>query len=129
MGMGYGSCYADCVKQGFVKRTCPKEFKAFIKAIDDDKDVDFDFVANRLNFEPTDEVPEPVLTVYGKLIEAFKKATGLDLRLSFHNSEDEGDRYDDINGAYWWVNGVYQLTPAGEKYKKHITRSNFVIFG
>ena len=129
MSMGYGSAHADTVEQKFVKKTCPKEFKAFIKAIDDDGNADFDFVANQCNFDPTDEVPEPILDAYVTLCKAFEAKTGLQLGLGFHNSDDEGSCYDDINGAYWWVGNVYQMTPAGKKYEKFITRENFVQFG
>jgi len=129
MSSGYGAAYADCVEQKFVKRTCAKEFKAFIKEIDDEGNVDFDFVANQFNFEPVEEVPDPIVRAYRALCEAFKNKTGLALNLGFHDQHDDGDRYDDINGAYWWVDGVYQRTPAGEKYKDDIQRCSFVQYG
>jgi len=130
MGMGYASAHADCVEQKFVEENCPKEFQAFIKAIDDpESDVDFDFVAKQLNFEPAEEVPEPIVTAYKKLCEVFERKTGLVLGLGFHDQHDEGDRYDDVDGAYWYVGGVYRLSVAGEKYEDHITRKNFVQYG
>jgi hypothetical protein len=64
------------------------------------------------------------------LQEAFKKKSGgLDLALGFHDSDDRGDRYDEVNGLYWWVDGMYQLTAAGKRFRKDVTRKFFVQFG
>ena len=47
---------------------------------------------------------------------------------------DEGDRYDDVNGAYWSVDGLYEETKKFKDFKKKfkkikIERSHFVNFG
>lgn len=63
------------------------------------------------------------------LREAFTKKTGLTLYLGFHNSSDEGDRYDEVKGAYWGVGGMYELTKAGKEMDKYVDRRMFVQYG
>jgi hypothetical protein len=52
--------------------------------------------------------------------------------LGFHDKDEQGDRYDDVNGYYWWVDNVYQKTPQAKKFEKlghAIERKFFVTFG
>jgi hypothetical protein len=49
-----------------------------------------------------------------------KKTEGVELYLSFHDSEAEGSRYDDVNGAFWCLGAIYQLTPQAKKLKKRV---------
>ena len=127
--MGYGAGHADCVDQSFVKKQCPKEFKAFLKAIEDSGNFDFDCVARAASYDQVEEdCSKEILEAYVNLTTAFEKKTGLSLYLGFHDKTEEGDRYDDVDGAYFWVDKVFTLTPAGKKYQKHITRCNFVQF-
>ena len=130
MGMGYSSGYADTVKDEFVMETCPVEYRAFRLAIDDDKNADTASVARAAAYDGVkDEFPGAIANAYGNLCSAFAAKTGLSLGLSFHDQESEGDRYDELDGTYWYVEGAYALTPAGEKYKGWITRQHFVNFG
>ena len=74
-----------------------------------------------------DQMTEPEKK-YLALRKAFEEKTGLEIGVFYHD-RDEGDRYDDFFGRAWWVDGVYQYTPAGEKYKSKITRKSFVTYG
>ena len=47
----------------------------------------------------------------------------------FHNADNDGDRYDDVSGGFFHVDGVYRLTPAGKKFAGKIERKFFVTFG
>jgi hypothetical protein len=127
MGMGYAANYADTVEQDFVKDICPQEFEAFIQALTN-KDINLDeFAQTWRDYSPKEEKREPYKT-YQALCEAFNKKTGLNLYLDFH-SEDEGDRYDDVNGVMWCVDGVHELTKAGKKHQKQIQRKFWVSLG
>ena len=78
-------------------------------------------------------------TLLMKLKKAFRKATlvkragrkraGLELGLGYHDQENNGDRYDEIAGTFWYVDGAYDLTPAGAKFKKLFERKTFVELG
>ena len=62
---------------------------------------------------------------------AFEKKTGLTLYFDSYD-EDGGDRYDNPNdkdGCIFCVDGMVQLTPAGEKYKDIITERRWTQFG
>lgn len=130
MSMGYASGYADTVDENTVKEFCPAEFKAFMETVEQSSQ-SLDEVARLTNFSPIDEdeIDKDVYQAYIRLQEAFERNTGLTLDLSFHDADEEGDRYDDVNGPFWAVDGVYQITPAGKKMMSFINRVNFVTFG
>jgi hypothetical protein len=68
-----------------------------------------------------------------RLAESFTQATmvegaGLELSPDYHNP-DNGDRYDEVAGGFFRVEGAYQLSPSGKKYAGRIERASFVEFG
>ncbi|MEE9539963.1 MAG: hypothetical protein V3V85_00535, partial [Candidatus Thorarchaeota archaeon] len=63
---------------------------------------------------------------YHRLRADFETTTGLEVGLAHHNSEDEGSRYDGVSGPYWWIGGMYQLTPAGERMKDRVEQQSWV---
>ena len=142
MSMGYSAGMADVITEAAIKKICPKEFNAFKSLLAKYK-VDFENLAKAMDnysdeifigveLSPEDE--EKVKTSFDRAFKflraAFKKQSGgLELNLAFQDSNESGDRYDEINGAYWWVDGMYQLTPAGKKYRRSVERKFFVHFG
>lgn len=142
MSMSNYASYADCVEDEFVKEQCPQEHKALLDILDK-YEVDFDKfayeVANggdvRIELAMTveiDQSDEPekaaneIMDVYDKLLTVFNDKTDLDLYMSYHEAQDRGD---EISGWSWSVEGVYQLSPAGKKYKDKITRKHWTVFG
>ena len=82
-----------------------------------------------------DQIVEDVFNEYDKLItnlkNAFNKKTGLTLYFDSYD-EEGGDRYDnpgDKEGCIFCVEGMVQLTPAGEKFKDIITERKWTQFG
>lgn len=126
MGMGHFANYADTVEQLFVEEVCGLELGAFLGALKT-AGVELEHFARDNEYGEGDWGDE-VDQAYCELVENFEKATGLTLSVEYH-SENDGDRYDDVTGVYWEVSGVYQRTPAGEKYAAKITRAFFVTFG
>jgi hypothetical protein len=130
MSMGHGANYADVVDEKFVQDTCPKELEAFLTAVEDHDSVDLENVAHDLELGDDNGYLTPkIKRTYKALVKAFNKKTGLVLGIGYHSIEDNGDRYDDINGVYWSVGGVWTRTPAGKKHQAKITRSFFVTCG
>lgn len=130
MGMGYGANMATTVSELFVAKMCPKEYRDFRSAIETEGD--FDTFAQQNAREEIEEYPESKLALT-ELQQAFYKATttegrGLTLDVEYHDHE-EGDRYDDVDGAYWCVGNVEERTPAGQRFADHIRTSFFVTFG
>ncbi len=138
MGMGYGAGYADVVTENFVKKNAPKEFRLFQKALEE-FEIDIEQFASAIEFndqnyyleslDDPDKAEKAMPKIWKKLQKAFHINTGLNLFLGFHDSNDDGDRYDDVNGAYWCVSGAWTMTPAGKKFQRSIKRAFFVTFG
>ena len=140
MGMGYASCQVDTIDEDFIKEQCPTEFQEFVDSFEEeDNNSEFDTIDDFARFVGNEDLNnadyklrEPELK-YIALCRAFETKTDLEIGLFYHDSED-GDRYDDFTGRAWQVNGVYQYTPAGEKYKDKIQAqmdagSNFGVTG
>ena len=126
MGMGHGANHADVIEQDEIKKLVPDELDAFLKECEEQDCLEN--VAQNIAYD-SEELPKEVVSKYDTLIKSFNDKTDLDLEIRFHDSSSMGDRYDDVDGIFWSLDGVYQLSPAGEKYEKIITRKFFVTFG
>lgn len=78
-----------------------------------------------------EEVLKEIETLLGNICAHFNSQTGLYLDLAFHDSMEYGDRYDDVDGAFWALTGVTELTPAGKKATEQglVWQAHFVHFG
>jgi hypothetical protein len=126
------ACYADTVKEEFVKKMCPKEYKAFMRCLDDSDTLDLGEFAREYLYTSDDKDMNRVCKLFGKLCIAFEKATqpsaglnGLSLSLVYKEAEDRGD---ELNGVGWEVGGVYMYSPAGSKFQNEITRLSWTEF-
>jgi hypothetical protein len=82
-----------------------------------------------------DKIVEDIFEQYEQLIinlqNSFNKNTGLSLYFDHYDTEG-GDRYDnpgDKDGCIFCVNGMVQLTPAGEKFKDIISERKWTQYG
>jgi hypothetical protein len=125
MSMGYSACFSEVIDND-----------TLIKVVGDKALVD-DFVQQYDNYDFGNlsrfELNESLNTYHNKkrdeskyaeiykawhkLYTAFKEATGLTLLVDYHDKEDDGDRYDEVNGMFFClcVSELYQPT---EKYQK-----------
>ena len=89
-----------------------------------------------MRLELTEEkIVEDIFDKYEQLVAnlktVFHQKTGLNLCFDYYD-EDGGDRYDgpnDKDGCIFCVDGMVQLTPAGEKYKDIINERRWTQFG
>jgi hypothetical protein len=127
MGMGYGANFADTIEQGELIKIAPKEWKALEKSVEkDEEDMDF----NLSEIASGNEIEERIKTEYDNFVDAVYKNTGMDVEVFYHNSEDQGDRYDEVEGVFWHVNNAYIKNPKitrGNQQK--IERQFFVTYG
>jgi len=122
MSMGYGANYVDVIEEKKVKEICSKEFNILQDAIDE-TDLTWEDVSRSASYEDVDkECGEKIYKAYIALLDTFEKKTGLQLGLAFHDTENDGDIYDDVKGTYWWVDGMYELTSSGKKMQKFVKR-------
>jgi len=135
MGSGYAACWVDIVEEKFIKKTCPKEWDVWerVSAEAGLSSYELTEIAENvyLNLKPKNEEKKAkaVRMVYLSLFRAFKKKTGLGLELGYHDCDNDGDRYDGVDGFYWSVSNVWQYTPAGKKNKHFIRTVGFVNYG
>ena len=130
MGMGYAGCQVLIIEEDFIKEQCPTEFQEFMDSFEDNSEFESidDFAMAFENGEIEDDSEQKFVLKYMALYEDFEKKTDLKISLCYHDSEN-GDRYDDFTGRAWEVDGVFQYTPAGEKYKDKIKKQSYVMFG
>ena len=135
MSSGHGANFAEVIKEDFVKEICPGELHIFLRELENNESIDLgeftqdvvpELVISRAG---NDKDTLPYIVAYVELCLTFEQLTGLSLKLAFHDQESEGDCYDEVDGVYWRVGNVYQLTPAGEKYKNKIERAFYVTAG
>lgn len=131
MGMGHAAAYADTVEESFIAEVAPMELGVLMDALEKEEHTLEDF-AQDAQYDGalgTNDFGDEVIQAYDNLLNKFKEVTGLQLDLSYHDRDSEGDRYDDVDGAFWTVGGVYELSEAGKKYQDKITRAHYVNFG
>ena len=145
MSMGYGANFADVIKPealgvvvgdkklvaGFVKKFNGYELGEYessdelVQTLNGDAPMDLD--TDRAAFKKLE-------ADWKKISSKFKEVTGLDIYVEYHDSENEGSRYDDVDGMYFSVGGLWQPTKKFREFKKKfgddaITRSFYVTFG
>ena len=144
MGMGYGGNYADVIEFEGVKEIVPEPAKKFEDFLEKNKIVLSDAIKalaeedggclDSIDEKDYDHLYAELETEFEVLNKAFQEQTKvggdscLELTPMFHD-EDSGDRYDEVEGGFFHVDGMYCLSPAGEKFKGKIERKFFVSFG
>jgi hypothetical protein len=154
MGMGTFAVNSFVIEYDDLKKICPDEITAienekFFGDIlwtgiaqwqtwddpDQLKDGMYDSYANVPEEEDIDDIVEQYVEIYDKHItnlkNSFNTKTGLTLYFDHYDMEG-GDRYDnpgDKDGCIFCVDGMVQLTPAGEKYKDIVTPRRWTQYG
>jgi hypothetical protein len=130
--MGMGMCPVSTwrIYDAKLGQLCPRQFGALQKSLESNE-MTIEGLADCLARE--EDVPEDVMKAYERLCVAFNKKTKkrsstLDLTLSYH-SDSDGDRYDDVRGAFWEVTGVQTLTPAAKAIRNGLERVQYVVYG
>ena len=121
MGMGYAANFDWVISKEDLEKICGEEVR-MIDFLCDKFGVSWDQIASAyvyhdsINFyniddeEEAERMDSEVFDTLSELTKKFKAKTNLELELGYHNSSDNGDRYDDIDGVYFSVSGAYKLT-------------------
>jgi len=140
MSMETSACYADIVDESFVKEISPKAFKRLKELVDNAKSSLGDFsieilsmttnyegdIEGELGMDLDEEDACLISNAYQFLCMDFQNKSGLSLDLKYHAKEDRGD---EVDGYFWTVGCVYELSAAGKKYKKEIERKYWTVWG
>ena len=129
MGMGYGANFAYTISIENMRKFFPNEMAKLEKEIEEeDKDLDY-------FFRYVDEFEDaPVMLALKKLQKAFEDFTRVGDECltpypAFHDSVEEGDRYDDVDGAFFDIDGAEKLTEPAKKFADYLEKSFWVTFG
>ena len=130
MGMGIYACSANCVNMDFIREICPNELDEFLVTLDR-FDISFDNFCSATQYDDDiatlDDLEQDLVdAIYDLLVLEFNKKTDLELGVIYHSSEDRGD---ELDGGSFTVDGVFQYTPAGEKYKDKIEEKVWTVWG
>ena len=128
MGMGHAAAYADVIEQDSVKKICPVSYSEFLDALGGD-DCDIEEFAMEYQFDSAEDFAPTAFETFGILQANFECDTGLGLGIAHHQSDECGDRYDEVDGTYFYVNGMYELSEGGKKLENLVQRKTFVQFG
>lgn len=150
MSMGYGANYADVVADQTVQKIVGKklldDFMEKYEAVLDSDELTLFDITDTLNDTAVREPDKvfnddsPTMAALRKAWHAvhdkFKEQTDVDLLVGFHSKEDEGDRYDEVDGLYFCIypEDLYQPTPAYLKMMERfgedvVERKFYVSFG
>lgn len=148
MSMGHSAVFSVVIEEEDLEKLKLEELSLFYQAVEDagatvenvaavvrfeDYDIDDMYYEDDPTEDEALERTRPIIDAYEKLHEAFKARTGLGLFLNVHNSKDEGDIYDDVNGCFWELSfsDVYMLTPEAEKLQETIPFDiqHYVVYG
>jgi len=86
-------------------------------------------ITNEFNPEEIEELEEVSKNLYETIQKEFRNKTNLELFLNYHNSDEYGSTYDDVNGYFWEIGGAYTHSPAGKKLKYKLKNISFVVQG
>lgn len=144
MAMGTSACYADVIDVKDVKKIAPISYKNFLKVLKEQKVTLEDFAKQyqygdieNLKCEKAwiqladyfNENTKTIVTIPGKgLSDAYRLGEGLQLSIGFHDIDGEGDKYDEVNGVFFSVDGMYCLTPTGKAFNHVVTRKFYTQF-
>ena len=130
MSMGHSACTAWTISDEDCAKVCKKAWNNMVLALGD-KNMSLDELAQHIDMDDydIDVVPVYIMDAVHGFRKAFEKKTGLSISLGYHNSDDEGDRYDDIDGHFWDLGGVTYMTAKAKRLGEKIKFSTWVTFG
>lgn len=157
MSMGYGAGFTLKVKEEVLEKLVPEQIKTFlnqmeeadfsttdfltaieeIKINEDNWENALDTLIEEMESEDVNEnikVAENAVKAWIDLRNSFEKATGFPLYMGYHNSEEYGSEYDEVEGIYFSLNfnDVYEETESMKKAKEKgmdYDMSFFVTYG
>ena len=130
MGMGHAASYADVIEENTLAKLLPVEYAAFEQALADGGSSLDDFASIQRGARRK-ECSVVSNKTFKALCDAFtRKFKGLSLELLYHNVEDDGSRYDGVDGAFWHVDGLWVMSPGAKMLGgKNWERKFYVTFG
>ena len=150
MSMGYSACFTEHIEDDKLKKVLGTdagkfdELKSLIDKLSDSESTD-DIVrwlddddASYLSDEDLVETDDyrRLKTLWAEIMAKVKEVTGLKLYINYHDSDNNGSSYDDVDGVFFDFghDALYQPTPAFQDMRKKfgddiVTRHFYTEFG
>jgi len=136
MSSGFSANHADVIPTAKVVELCPDEVDAFVAAAaaayPDRGIAEIEAALTVLATELAcgdDEVHGgETVAAWKTLAWRFHQRTGLELGVDYHDPEDGGP-YDEVEGVFLFVEGMYEVSPAGRPFVGVVERRSWVTFG
>lgn len=144
MPMGYNACFAQVATENLLTKVVGKElvskYKTALTEMENSGELECYHNGEWLDFDVLIDDETPFLKKFdeavNELATKFKEITGIEIVLSYHNKEEVGDKYDEVEGWYWeaYFSSLFQDTPAFKRLKKKygeesLDRAFYVCFG
>lgn len=144
MSMGYGANFAEVIEEKNVEKIVGNDGKGkslvakLKKMMGNIFECEYEAVDYLMDNPPCGDYDEAkaekFAELYRTIVEKFKSETGLELELMYHDQDNDGDRYDGVDGLYWEVFGCYVPSPSLLKLREKfgddvIERKFFVTYG
>jgi len=137
--MGGSVSCVQVITRNKVKQICPSLTAALFSELKKYK-VSFEdfamFISNNAELtlehiqdeDEKDRIQGMLVDLWANLQSSFyKRSKGLTLELGYHNSLEDGDPdYDQVDGAFFHVGKMYQLTSAGKEFIRSVKTRHFV---
>lgn len=148
MSMGNSACFAEVIEPKSIRRILGKEdgrkLTSFIRLFNKWEEAEgASCLIEFLNDGDDNAVSDPdgkdlvkLRSLWTEITGKVKDKTGLDLDVGFHDSDSEGDSYDEVDGLYFefFHAQLYQPTPKFKALKKLygddvVNRCFYTVFG
>lgn len=120
--MGYSAMAEEVIEWSEVQKLDLDVIEDIQKILKKDETL-LDKLARTLVYSLVDEYEEDsedIARLQGlmeKLKVDFREKYNLNLTLDFHDVEHDGDAYDEVDGVFFRLGGVYEMTPAAMEFK------------
>lgn len=139
MGMGYIAAFDIVVEKKELEKLNMKTLQSLFNTLKKYA-VSLEDLARALYYNDAlglenEEEEKEIFNALYAFQEEFKALTNMNIYLNYHNSSDDGDRYDQVDGAYFALDfvEVYELTSNAKRLKQiqdvDFDIKSFVVFG
>ena len=130
MGMGYFPNSATTISIEGMEELLPNEMANLIRVAEEEEQI----ALEDLFFEQEADMYPKAEEALINLQKAFRELTTvgsecLEIYPAYHDSSEEGDRYDDVDGAFFTVDNALVMSEPAKKFQKYLVNSHWVSFG
>lgn len=147
MGMGYAGSFAMTIEDSTVKKIVGKRIwdkyvatrEACSEVADENQIMQDGFDLDEEGFTDAEKaLIETFIKAYRNVTGTFGKKQGMSIARNSHSAEEDGSRYDDVDGCFWELdfNDCYResvamkrLNDVAKKCKDEVKMSHYVQFG